>query len=154
MPLRVPKLTIRVLGSPAPKGSGRAINGIFVTGSSGKNAKDIRSWESGVREAVANAVGFRTTPMFCGVALRVDVTFYMKRPAGHWTPKGAFSAKAREQPYPFNKPDVDKLLRCTLDPMSGAVFDDDCRVVTGLVRKRWALPGQEGALIEVSKELL
>jgi len=154
MPITVPCVRIEVLGTPAPKGSGRSFGGHFVTGSSAKNARDIKSWEGLVRAAVIETIGRRSSPFFTGVALRVRIAFAMARPAGHWTPKGGLSKSARDNPYPAKKPDIDKLVRCTLDGLTGSVFDDDCRVVSLSTTKRWAEPGLEGAVIHVMKELL
>lgn len=35
------------------------------------------------------------------------------------------------------KPDLDKLVRCILDALTGIVYEDDCQVVTVLATKAW-----------------
>lgn len=145
-----------VLGTPAPKGSSRAImrGGFAVNVPSGSdtNKRNLRTWDQAVRLAAqiaAGACGYPPDrPAFIDVALRVNVTFRMKRPKGHWG-KNGLNAKAKREPYPKTKPDQDKLLRATLDAMEGLLFDDDGRISESYVCRVWAAPGEEGASIIV-----
>lgn len=141
-----------VLGSPAPKGSSRAIlvrgRAMLVPSSSDTNKRNRASWDVNVRDAARLAVGWhRPGPVFVGVPVAVTVTFRLSRPAGHWSRKGG--VKPSSPVYPASKPDLDKLVRSTLDSLTGIVFDDDSRIVLTNARKIYAKPGEEGARLDV-----
>lgn len=144
-----------VLGSPAPKGSGRAMlvggKAQHVPSGSGPNAKAMKSWDSAVRASAVAAVGRVDAPPFVGLALRLTIVWRMRRPAGHYVAKGRNAGQLRPGAprWPITKPDGSKLLRQTEDSMTGIVWDDDSRIVEWFLRKRYALPGWEGAHIEV-----
>ena len=63
----------------------------------------------------------------------VDVTFYVPRP------------KSVTREYPEVKPDADKLLRCTLDALTGIAYRDDAQVIAPHPTKLYANDGQPGA---------
>lgn len=143
-------VVIEVLGTPAPKGSSRAFykagmkRAIVVKDNDAKQ----KSWDLSVRTQALAAMGERAGgPAFVEVALAVTLTFRLTRPKGHWSPKGGLKPSA--PPRPMTKPDIDKLARSTLDSLTGLVFDDDSRIVKLSVRKEYAIPGHEGARIEV-----
>jgi Holliday junction resolvase RusA-like endonuclease len=140
-----------VLGTPAPKGSNRAMvrggRAVFVPGGSAVNQNALRSWADSVRWSVRSCVSGQASPVFTQVPVSVAITFRLKRPGGHWAKSGALKASAPLTPTV--KPDVDKLARSTLDALSGVVFDDDSRIVELIVRKEYAIPGQEGASVRV-----
>jgi Holliday junction resolvase RusA-like endonuclease len=153
-----------VLGTPAPKGSNRAIlrggQARFVPGGSPTNQRALKSWDVAVREAARDSVavqvfdgGTPDRPAFVDQALAVEITFWLTRPGGHWakpTKKNPSPGLKPSAPsMPAVKPDVDKLARATCDSLSGIVFDDDARIVELLVRKVYAEPGCEGARIVV-----
>lgn len=78
--------------------------------------------------------------------VNVSVVFFMPRPAGHSGVRGLRpSAPAR----PAVKPDLDKLVRSTLDGLTGVVFRDDAQVVTISAEKRFADGRAPGADIVV-----
>lgn len=146
-------VTIVVLGTPAPKGSGRAIMaGGFaqhVASGSDANKRAQRSWDVAVKQAAwdAHAASPATSgPMFVATPLRVAIEFRMRRPAGHWGKRGLRPAAPA---FPASKPDIDKLARATLDSLTGCIFDDDSRIVELTVTKVWAAPVREGATISV-----
>jgi Holliday junction resolvase RusA-like endonuclease len=145
-------VTAVVRGVPAPKGSGRAIMrgrfAVMVASTSNKNRTDQRSWDAAVRDAMTEQLGCdRKEPLFRDRALHLTVTFMMPRPSGHWSAKGGVKPSAPA--HPAKKPDLDKLLRCTCDALTGLVYDDDSRVVQTSALKSWAQPGHEGAIITV-----
>lgn len=148
-------VTLTVRGTPAPKGSGRAIlvrgRAMHVPSGSDVNARALKSWDVAVRDAAAAAIGQVDAPPFVGKALKLTVVFYMRRPSGHYTKKGKLKPSAPA--FPISKPDWSKLVRATEDSMIGIVFDDDSRIAHAEVQKRWAAPGAEGATILV-EELL
>jgi crossover junction endodeoxyribonuclease RusA len=146
------QVVISVLGTPAPKGSPRVI----VRGPGGvplksprviKDGPGTEAWHSIVAYTAQRAmVGM--VP-FVGVALRVSVIFRLRRPQGHYGKKGL---RRSAPPYPSVKPDLDKLVRATMDPLEGVVFDGDSRIVDTLARKRYAELGEpEGAELVIAR---
>jgi Holliday junction resolvase RusA-like endonuclease len=109
-----------VRGIPAPQGSKRAfvVNGRAVlTESSAK----VKPWRQDVRAAAIDAMNGRAP---FTVPVEVRVTFILPRPKS--APRSRFA--------PDVTPDLDKLVRSSLDALTSAgVFDDDkrvCRIVT------------------------
>lgn len=145
------EILLNVLGTPAPKGSNRAMlrggRAVFVPGGSKVNQSALRSWADSVRHACQSFVSERSSPVFTQVPVAVAITFRLKRPAGHWAKSGGLKTSAPIAPSV--KPDVDKLARSTLDALSGAIFDDDSRIVCMRATKEYAQPGHEGATIRV-----
>ncbi len=149
-------ILIDVLGTPAPKGSNRAMvrggRAVFVPGGSKVGALKMKAWEALVREAASEAVGDVETPPYVDCALCVSIVFRMARPAGHWG-KGRNAGRLTPSApsHPRVAPDVDKLARCTIDPLIGTCFDDDSRIVRLVATKMYAEPGKEGARIEIEE---
>lgn len=150
---RLRAFRIDVLGTPAPKGSGRAIlirgKARHVPSGSNTNRDALKSWDVAVREAALAAVGDVQAPPFVDTAIAITIVFHMKRPGSHYRADGTIKPKAPK--HPKSKPDVSKLARATEDTLSGIVFDDDARVVDAHVRKVWAAPGREGATITITE---
>ena len=121
-------MTFIVYGSPAPQGSKRA----FVMKGTGRavlveSSKAVKPW----REAVVQAVmfqsppGTRTDPILFRGPVALDVTFTLARPKS-----------AKKGARPAGRPDIDKLVRSTLDALTTAgVFEDDGRVVSLITQK-------------------
>lgn len=143
-------VVLKVLGTPAPKGSVRAFyrpgmkHAVIVKDNSDRQ----RSWATAVREAAVAKLGELDAPRFVDTQLEVQVYFFLTRPSGHWGKKGL---KPSAPPRPRGKPDIDKLVRATLDALTGSVFDDDSKIVRLVAEKRYAAPGQEGAEISVGE---
>lgn len=152
MAFEVVVIVIDVLGTPAPKGSSRAIlikgRAVNVPGGSNTNRTALKSWDRNVRDRAAEVLGELLEPVYVGKPLAVDLAFRLTRPAGHWGSKGL---KPSAPPAPASKPDIDKLARATLDSLIGLAFDDDARIVKLSVVKQYAAPGQEGARITVEE---
>lgn len=147
-------MILTVLGTPAPKGSSRAMirggRAVNVPGSSDVGRRKMVSWATAVREVAAELAGDRLVPVFVDVVLDVAIVFRMARPKGHWG-KGRRTGTILPSapPAPMTKPDIDKLVRATLDAMTGVIFDDDSRIASLSCVKQWAAPGTEGATIGV-----
>lgn len=149
-------ITFTAYGTPAPKGSARAmlVGGrprVIASGSSA-NQRELASWDTALRLAAWEAIGpSSSSPPFVDQALLVVLTFHLARPRGHFgTGRNAGQLRASAPRYPnAMKLDGDKLARATLDALTGIVYDDDGRIVELLVRKRYATPGDEGATILV-----
>ncbi len=138
-------MTIDVLGTPAPKGSARAMNiggrARLIASSSGANAKAQARWVKAIAAAVANQEDLAIDgPVW------VSIAFRMARPKGHYGKRGLRESAPM---HPTVYPDVDKLARCTLDALTGLAFTDDSRIVSLYVGKQYAVPGREGAKIQV-----
>ena len=133
-----------VSGIPAPKGSSRAIPGrgkrkaILVASSSAANERAQKSWADAVRAAFADAGEPVKGPVI------VSVAFTFRRPKSHGKAQRATNRHT-------SQPDLDKLLRCTLDALSGLAYVDDRQVYGVAAWKHYAEPGEPvGAHIEVS----
>lgn len=130
-----PPSTLRfdIIGAPAPQGSKRHVgNGVMV-----ESSKAVRPWREAVawagREAMAGAAPFDSAVI---VAIRFRLA-----PTGRWT-KAEKAARERWKP---RRPDIDKLIRATLDGLTeGGVLADDALVVRVSASKREVL-GHSGA---------
>jgi endodeoxyribonuclease RusA len=148
-------IVLEVLGTPAPKGSGRAIliggKARHVASGSDVNRDALRAWDGAIRAAAADAVGHVGAPPLVGVAIALAIEFRMARPGSHWgTGRHAGQLKPSAPRFPIGKPDSSKLLRATEDSLTGIVWDDDSRVSLHLVDRIYALPGREGATIVIA----
>lgn len=150
----MPVVFMVVRGTPAPKGSSRAMirGGRPINVPSGSDvARDkLKSWDSSVREAACEVLGKLEAPPFVDRPLRVELVFRMRRLASHWgTGRNAGRLRPDAPTHQSSKPDADKLARSTLDSLTGIVFDDDSRIAELVVLKIYAAPGDEGATIRV-----
>lgn len=133
-------LVFTVTGTAAPQGSKKA----FVRGKHAvlvESSDAVKPWRQDVVAAAEQAmlaVGW--IPL--DGPITVAVTFLLRRPPS--IPKRRL--------FPHTKPDLDKLIRSTLDALTtaGAIVDD-ARAVDLMLRKRYAAAGQAtGASIHVS----
>jgi len=69
-------------------------------------------------------------------ALEVDLHFCLRRPAGHLTTNGALKAAAPA--FPIARPDIDNLVKSTLDALNGTIWRDDSQVVGVRTSKSYA----------------
>lgn len=128
---------LHVYGHPAPQGSKRHVGG----GRMVEMSKYVGPW----REAI---VGEAQRTGVLGLQLdqpvEVHIWFYLPRPRGHLGADGLPKASAPK--YPTTTPDLDKLIRSSLDALTqAAAVADDSRVVRIVARKMYAdrdnLPG-------------
>ena len=120
-----------VRGIPAPQGSKRHVGGGILIESS----KKVAPWRDAVRLAAVEEMN-GVTPFDGPLELRV--TFTLVRPA---TVKRAM---------PHVRPDLDKLVRSTMDALTDAgVWGDDCQVVRIVTAKLYGI--YPGADITVSR---
>jgi len=105
-----------VRGVPAPKGSKKAFNNrktgraIIVD----DNPKGLRDWEKAVREVLQKS--WEGPPMQGAIAVRLEFSV-LKPPS-----------VSKKRTHPEVKPDIDKLARAAIDPMSSIAFRDDAQV--------------------------
>lgn len=134
------RVTFRVDGVPAPKGSMRA----FVVRGRAVTTEDnvhTRPWAALVKDAARQVCPLsEPVPFVRGVAVHLSVTFILPRPAS--LPKKVTGHT--------KKPDLDKLARAVKDALTGVVWSDDSQVVTALLGKRYAAAEEgPGALVAV-----
>ena len=135
-------ICIDVLGLPAPQGSKRHVGrGILV-----ESSTKVGPWREAV---VAAATNQGHANLMLEGPVTVDVSFYFPRPKGHYRADGSLRDSA---PFTHStKPDIDKVLRSTLDALvQAAVIADDSRVQEVEARKLYATTDRApGALIFV-----
>lgn len=134
---------IEVPGIPSTKGSGRGIPfrraggklGVRVINAAGDKA---RAWEYAVGLLARQAM--RGRPLMEG-PLVVSIDFLLPRP------------KSVKRETPCVRPDLDKLVRCCLDPLSGIVWGDDGQVVAITAWKRYVEPNESaGAYLTIATD--
>jgi Holliday junction resolvase RusA-like endonuclease len=148
-PTQTSSLTMFVPGIPQPGGSKRAFTrpGMRFPVVTDANPK-AKEWKSVVTSFAAQAAG--TAPLMVG-PLSVNVTFYLRRPDGHYgTGRNAGQLKTSAPAYPTCKPDATKLWRSTEDALTNVVFKDDSQIVQQSIGKRYCDGDQKpGAAIEI-----
>lgn len=108
---------------------GELVGSVIVTSAS---THALKAWEKAVREAGHQAAAGREP--FAGPVDLIAVFSFLR-------PK---SVKESKRPEHTVKPDLDKLLRGILDPLSGVVYVDDSQIIATHVSKRYAeTPGVE-----------
>jgi len=125
---------------PAPQGSKRHVgNGRMVEASA-----KVKPWRYAVSQAALELnKPITDRPVF------VQITFLFTRPKAHYTSKGQLKPTAPF--YKQSKPDLDKLVRSTLDALTNVLIKDDSQVVNLICCKQYANEGElPGALINVS----
>ena len=135
---------LKFLGEPAPQGS----KTVTRYGGLREVSTKIHPWRASVQYACDEQ--YKGEPITEPVAM--DVTFLLPRPKGDFsTAKGKEHEVKPSAPVHHTKtPDVDKLLRGLLDPMTvkcgGNVLMDDALVVEIQVKKRYASASQAKVL--------
>ena len=131
------EITFDVIGRPAPQGSKKSIgNNRFV-----ESSKFLPAWRNAVKIAAEEAV---TSSMWARVSgpVELEVMFYLDRPS---------SISRNKRPQPIVPPDLDKLARSCLDPLTGLIYDDDSQVIRLLAWKTYADTRPPGAFIRVAE---
>lgn len=141
-------MRIVVRGIPAPQGSKRPVR--LGNGRTGlvESSRAVGPWREAVRaetQRAMNGYGPADGP------LQVSARFYFARPKSHWrTGRNAHLLKDGAPPWPWTKPDVDKLARAILDGLTeGGAWIDDGQVVKLAASKHYATPDcPAGCIIE------
>ena len=131
-------MTIRVFGTPAPKGS-KSFKGMSKRGHAilVESSKRVKPWAEAVKWA---ALEHRCVTI--DAAVTIDLTFYLPRPKT--LPKRVIHCT--------KKPDLDKLQRSTFDALKEAgVYRDDSQVVSVNAAKVYATEEAPGALIAITQ---
>lgn len=141
-------IQIHVLGVPAPQGSKTAIarggRAFVIEGGSTVGRVKHRAWRDAVTAATLEQVPHQLR-FHQDDALEVEIDFVMPRP------------KSRPHDRLCKvKPDLDKLIRSTLDGLAdGHVFKHDSRVSSLICSKQYEVPGQRpGAYVTIRRDSL
>lgn len=134
-------LTLQIRGIPAPQGSKRHVGG----GAMIESSKKVEPWREAVRTETQAA---RIAPM--EGPIRVTVTFWLVRPKRHFRTNGELHKWAPDLCH--TRPDLDKLLRSTLDGLkTGGAYLDDSQVVEVAASKHYCPIGfAPGASVQVT----
>lgn len=131
-------MRIRVNGVPAPQGSKRHVgDGVLV-----ESSARVKPWREAVRAETQRWLEDRGQAAAAakGEPILVDIVFYVPRPVS--LPKRML--------LPTRRPDLDKLLRSTLDGLDeGGAFADDAQIVGITTSKHYAITEPAGAVIYV-----
>jgi Holliday junction resolvase RusA-like endonuclease len=126
MPKGKPMIEFFVPGVPVPKGSAKAfvVKGrAIVTQDNGAKQKP---WASSISYTAMQSMRFEK-PVQGPVS--ISLTFYMPRPKGHYgSGKNSALVKDSAPQHHVSKPDLDKLVRCVKDALTGVVWNDDSQV--------------------------
>ena len=125
-------LVVVVLGRPAPQGSKRHVgHGVLI-----ESSKHVKPWRVAVAAATAAAIADAARALggaqiAADAAWRVDLVFTMQRPRAHYrTGRNAGQLRDNAPTLPVVMPDLDKLVRSTLDGIAtGDAIANDSRVV-------------------------
>ena len=139
-------ISFRVVGIPAPQGSKRHVgNGRMV-----ESSKKVGPWRESVKAAALVAMDQYDALPLMG-PLKVAIEFALCRPKGHYrSGKNAHLVKENAPYFQSSKPDLDKLVRSTLDALTEAsVWIDDAQVVELVASKHF--DQWQGAVITISE---
>ena len=136
-------LAFNTYGTPAPQGSkrgyvNRATGRVALVESSAK----VRPWREAVKYAALDAMRTAGITCFDG-PVEVHVTFGLAHPKYHYR-SGAHAQQLRPNAPTWHakKPDLDKLLRSTLDALTDAgLIRDDAQIASVHATKVYGPPG-------------
>lgn len=137
-----------VAGVPVPKGSAKAFmnKGMKYPVVIQDNAEQQKPWASLIGYSAMLAL----VECIPASAMQLDVTFHMPRPKNHYgTGKNAGTVKTTAPMHHTSKPDLDKLIRCVKDALTGIAWKDDSQV--SIVHARKIYSSRTGANIEISE---
>lgn len=141
-------MKLTVIGMPATQGSKRGFPirrkngklGVAIVESGGEHHRSWREAVAAEARALASrssAKGIPFPPIDC--ALVATITFFLPRPK---------SAK-KSVIFPDKKPDSLKLARAVEDALTKILYTDDSRIVTHVVKKRFAIDSPPRVEIEI-----
>lgn len=135
-----------VRGVPAPQGSKDQFGR--------ESSEKVPPWREAVRGEAQRAMETGGVPTVVG-PVGVVIWFTLPRPASHHVGGKHDNPLKGSAPTAHGKrPDIDKLVRSTLDALTVAgVWVDDSQVAELVVVKNYGPPGQVGARIQVGHQL-
>lgn len=124
-----------VYGRPQQMGSKKA----FVRGNraiiTDDNSAHRKQWANAVSTAAAGAMARRNV---LDGAVMVRVAFHFRRPKAHYgTGRNAHLLKSAAPHWHSQTPDLDKLIRCLNDALTGVVWRDDSLVCRIEATRHW-----------------
>jgi crossover junction endodeoxyribonuclease RusA len=138
-----------VPGVPVPKGSARA----FINKYTGRAA--VIQSNAAKQKPWASLISLKADENGCvptAEGVNLTIVFLMPRPKSHFRTNGELKPRAVDAPH-TKRPDLDKLIRCVKDSLSGVAYQDDCQVNLIKAYKRYLNPGEQaGCKIEVSMD--
>jgi len=134
-------ISFTIIGNPVSKGSlTRMPNGAMLPSGSANSRRRFGEWRTDVKNAAVAIMGERNPS---DKAIRLYVEFALPYPTSSvrkyqmgWLPC-------------VKKPDIDKLLRGLMDPMTKVVWRDDSQVIFVTVTKVYAWTGNPGARVTI-----
>jgi crossover junction endodeoxyribonuclease RusA len=132
-------LDLFISGVPSPQGSVRAFGSRVVQGGSASSRMKLGDWRTAVAAETRRWVEHEGNPAPHDGAVGVDLLFYMPKPPS--------LPKYRKRPS--TKPDLDKLIRSTLDALTKVVFTDDSRVTRIHADETYAIEHTPGMYVHI-----
>jgi Holliday junction resolvase RusA-like endonuclease len=157
------RMDFTVYGIPQPKGStksfvyraknkktGKPLIGkrgqpVYLAATTGANPK-TKGWQNAVAKGARLEMAKRGLSLADDGAVTVEMLFYLLRPQ---------RIKPSDRPPHTTKPDLDKLVRCVFDALTGVVCRDDSQIVSSLASKGYAVEneGEYSPRVEVSVDV-
>jgi len=136
-----------VYGKPAQMGSKKA----FVRGGraiiTDDNSEKRKQWANAVSSVAAEVMRGRD---LISSPVQLRAMFYFRRPNSHYgSGRNATTLKASAPEMHSQTPDLDKLIRCLGDALTGIVFRDDALIWSMVISRHWT-EKQERAEVEVT----
>ncbi len=136
-----------VYGKPAQMGSKKA----FVRGGraiiTDDNSEKRKQWANAVSSVAAEVMRGRD---LISSPVQLRAMFYFRRPNCHYgTGRNATTLKGSAPELHSQTPDLDKLIRCLGDALTGIVFRDDALIWSMVISRHWT-EKQERAEVEVT----
>lgn len=138
-------ISFTVYGTPAQMGSKKA----FVRGNraiiTDDNSQKRKQWANAVATAAAEAM--EGASLLQG-PLRLTVLFYFARPKSHFgSGKNFKQLKASAPERHAQSPDLDKLIRCLGDAMTGIVYQDDRQISCIIASRHWTIEQERADIL-------
>jgi Holliday junction resolvase RusA-like endonuclease len=83
----------------------------------------------------------------------MECIFIFERPKSHFgTGKNSNKLKSSAPAHHIQPPDCDNLKKIVADCLNGLVYKDDSQIVTAVISKKWAAPGELAkSIIKIKK---
>ena len=143
-------ITFTVFGKPAQMGSKKAfyIKSLNRSTIVDDNSDKQKAWAASVAQTASHVMAGR--PLLAG-PVSLHLQFYFARPKAHYgTGKNASTLKQSAPLRHTQTPDVDKLVRCLGDALTGIVYRDDRQVYEIAASRHWTI-SQECAVVVVNE---
>jgi crossover junction endodeoxyribonuclease RusA len=139
-----------VHGTPAPMGSKKAfyVPNLKRAVLTDTNPKKRKAWAAAVSATAALEMRGRE---LIRTPVQLRVSFFFARPQSHYgTGRNAGHLKDSAPMFHSQSPDLDKLIRCLGDALSGIVIHDD-RQICQIISSRYWTATQERAEVQIKE---